>query len=140
MKAVIDASVAIKWHVFEEDWKYAHALLTPKNILIAPDFMLLECANILWKKVLRGDISQESAQEAVRYLKQGPIHFLPTIDFTEQALQLSHQLNHPVYDCLYLACAIEQQAFLLTADLAFHARVQNSEWKDRIRKIDEIPD
>ena len=33
-----------------------------------------------------------------------------------EALALACHLNHPVYDCLYLALARREAAFLLTAD------------------------
>ena len=45
----IDASVAIKWVVQEVGTQEALALRS--NALLAPDLLILECANTLWKKV-----------------------------------------------------------------------------------------
>jgi predicted nucleic acid-binding protein len=47
---VVDASVAIKWVLDEEDSQATRQLLDDQ-ILIAPDFIILECANILWAAV-----------------------------------------------------------------------------------------
>ena len=44
---VIDASVAIKWVV--EEPGTPEALLLRRHRLLAPDLLMAECANILWK-------------------------------------------------------------------------------------------
>jgi predicted nucleic acid-binding protein len=48
---VIDASVAIKWVVRETGTQ--EALSLRQHRLVAPDLLVAECANILWKKVRR---------------------------------------------------------------------------------------
>jgi predicted nucleic acid-binding protein len=45
---VIDASVAIKWVIDEPGTKEALSLL--KHRLYAPDLLVAECGNILWKR------------------------------------------------------------------------------------------
>ena len=50
---VIDASVAVKWVIEEEDTTQALALRG--RALAAPDLLIAECANILWKKVRRNE-------------------------------------------------------------------------------------
>jgi predicted nucleic acid-binding protein len=47
---VIDASIAIKW-VVEEDGTREALALRQQAKLIAPELLVAECANILWKKV-----------------------------------------------------------------------------------------
>ena len=49
---VIDASIAVKW-VVEEDGTAEALVLRQKAKLTAPDLIIPECANILWKKVRR---------------------------------------------------------------------------------------
>lgn len=48
MTLVIDASVAAKWYVAEPDSRPALAV-GARGGLIAPDLILAEVANILWK-------------------------------------------------------------------------------------------
>lgn len=55
---VIDASIAVKWVVEEEGTIEALALRGAAK-LIAPDLLIAECANILWKKVRRGELLPE---------------------------------------------------------------------------------
>ena len=56
---VIDASVAIKWVVDEPGTE--QALLLRRHHLVAPDLLVPECANILWKKIRRGELSEAQA-------------------------------------------------------------------------------
>jgi len=49
---VIDASVAVKW-VVEENGTPEVLALRQRARLIAPELLVAECANILWKKVRR---------------------------------------------------------------------------------------
>jgi len=46
---VIDASVAVKW-VVEEDGTADAPALRRSAKLIAPELLMAECADILWKK------------------------------------------------------------------------------------------
>ncbi len=46
---VVDASVVIKWVIEETGTQDALALR--RHRLLAPDLLIPECANILWKKV-----------------------------------------------------------------------------------------
>lgn len=54
MKLVVDASVAIKWLSPEEDHEKA-LKVAAEHELIAPQQIHAECANIVWKKVRRGN-------------------------------------------------------------------------------------
>ena len=60
---VINASIAIKWVIEEEGTKEALALRNQP--LAAPDLLIAECANILWKKVRRRKLSGQEAEFAV---------------------------------------------------------------------------
>ena len=53
--AIVDASVAVKWVVPEIGSDQAAALATYR--LSAPDLLDAECANVLWVKVTRAEIS-----------------------------------------------------------------------------------
>ena len=65
---VIDASVAIKWVVNEDGTPEALAL-RKKGKMIAPDLLVAECANVLWKKVQRHELLKEEAILAARILQ-----------------------------------------------------------------------
>ena len=115
---VIDASVALKWVVEEPGTPEALAL-RQKAKLVAPELLLVECANILWKKVRRGELSQEEAWLAARLLQAAEVELLPTRALLEAATRLAVELDHPAYDCLYLAMAVERDCPFVTADDRF---------------------
>ncbi len=50
MKLTVDASVVVKWFVSELLHKEAHLLLAHRLDLHAPDILLAEFANTIWKK------------------------------------------------------------------------------------------
>ena len=51
MPYVIDASVAVKWYLAEVHQPEAIIVLDSDEILMAPDLLLSEVGNIIWKKV-----------------------------------------------------------------------------------------
>ena len=112
---VIDASVAIKWVVDEADSDAAVAVLESRSLL-SPDLLIAECANILWKKVWRRELTTDEAIIAARTLQQADIDILPTRHLMDAATRLAIDLNHAAYDCIYLALAMEHGCPLVTAD------------------------
>jgi predicted nucleic acid-binding protein len=111
---VVDASVAIKWVVDEPGTK--EALLLRRHRLVAPDLLVPECANILWKKVRRGELSAAEAILAARLLQRAEVELEPMRGLLEPATKLAIALNHPAYDCIYLALAEVLSCALVTAD------------------------
>jgi predicted nucleic acid-binding protein len=95
---VIDASIAVKWVVEEEGTEQA-LMLRKRAKLIAPELLVAECANILWKKVQREELSREEALLAARLLQIAEIELLPTRALLEAATRIALDLDHPAYDC-----------------------------------------
>ena len=113
--AVVDASVAVKWVVNEHGSDRAQSLSTAR--LEAPDLLLIECANILWKKVRAHDLTRPDAASRLELLRQAPISLADSRSLLDAALVLSFDLSHPVYDCIYLALALAREVPLVTADV-----------------------
>lgn len=114
-KLVIDASIAIKWVVEEEGTESALALRRQAT-LIAPDLLVPECVNILWKKAQRNELSRDEALFAARLLQSAEIELVPSRALMVAATRLALELDYPAYDCLYLALAIENDCKFVTAD------------------------
>lgn len=117
---VIDASVAIKWVVAETGTPEALALR--RHRLFAPDLLAAECANILWKKTRLGEFSTEEALFAARLLQRADVELAPMRGLLEPATRLAIALDHPAYDCTYVALAERLGCGLVTADRRLAAK------------------
>jgi len=135
---VIDASIAVKW-VVEEHGTPEALTLRQKAKLIAPELLVAECANILWKKVKREELLKQEALLAARLLQGAEIELLPTRSLFEAATRMSIEIDHPAYDCLYLALAVEKECLFVTADEGFLRKLhQGRQHKLRGRAISLI--
>jgi predicted nucleic acid-binding protein len=113
-RLILDASVAIKIVVAEPDSEAAERVLN--HSLSAPDLLLAECGNILWKKVRRTELPAQEAADAAAALMALRVELLPATRFLPGALRRAILLDHPVYDCLYLEAAAALGVPLVTAD------------------------
>ena len=126
MKLTVDASIVAKWFLTEPQSKEALQLLAPRIRLHAPDILLVEYANVVWKKVHRREISdpQPYLEEFARLPETVTLH--RSADFLDHAARLAMDMDHPVYDCLYLACADATTSVLITADHRFAKKAAGS--------------
>ena len=129
MNRVVDASVACKWFFEENLSAEAQALAATRYILLAPDLIIAECANVAWRRVRDGQISLDQAAASLRTLPSWFEILTPSAQLHEAAFRIAHTLNHPVYDCLYIALAARDAAPLVTADATLARRVRNTPWE-----------
>ncbi len=115
-RLVIDASVLIKLFISEEGSRKAAAALKKADVLLAPDLLLAEAGNILWKYVRREELTAADANGLLGDMLQMPIQFTATRELIDPALKIAIETGRTVYDCLYLAMATQFKAVLLTAD------------------------
>nr|WP_209842069.1 type II toxin-antitoxin system VapC family toxin [Rubellimicrobium aerolatum] len=112
---VVDASVALKWLVEEPGSEAALAL--QHQDLAAPALLRIETANVLRTLVARGAAEAAQARDLLGLLQIAPVTIIDPDDALEtRALALALDLNHPVYDCVYLALAERLNRSLITAD------------------------
>ncbi len=120
---VVDANVAVKWLVDEEQVEEASRVLLGDSELHAPRFMAAEVADVLWQKARRGEIEPATAGTLADTVHGLPLHWANDEAFLSDAVRLAIELDHPAYDCMYLALAHELGAPLVTADMRFVNRV-----------------
>ena len=113
---VVDASVAVKWFVPEPHSQAALRFLDGDRQLIAPDLLVPEIGNTLWKKVTRKEVPLRVAKEILQMLNTTPIEFYPSAPMLETALNISIKERRSIYDSLYLALALLRECRLITAD------------------------
>ncbi|MBI1815645.1 MAG: type II toxin-antitoxin system VapC family toxin [Deltaproteobacteria bacterium] len=116
MSYIVDASVAVKWVVPEVLSDQAERLLTTDAELLAPELLLTEVANALWAKTRRRELTVRESSRALALLMESGLVLRPSAPLLARALDIAHRLNHPVYDCIYLALAEREHAILVSAD------------------------
>lgn len=101
----------------EGDGRRASPLFTTGEDLIAPDFILIELANILWTKrrlkELRDDEVRLILNERFNHLG---VRLIESHLLLEHAVGIALETDRSVYDSLYLAAAEAYDTVLLTAD------------------------
>jgi predicted nucleic acid-binding protein len=120
MRTLVDASVAVKWYLPEPGERAAMRVLAEgiagSRELLAPDWIVAEVANALRKKVKREECGELEAQVILEAFETDTPELIESVPLVPRALELALRLDESVYDCLYVAAAIESEAALVTAD------------------------
>lgn len=115
---IIDANVALKWVLSEDGSDRARALLI-KETLAAPELFWIECANVLWVKARRAQITGVQARSALAAIDAAPVSVINARALTLAAQAIALELDQTAYDSLYLAAALAERTELITADETF---------------------
>jgi predicted nucleic acid-binding protein len=120
MNLVVDASVAVKWLVKEPGTDKAEALLESCRVgqydPLAPDLLVAEVCSVLSMRVRQGTMKASQAElQFDRFNRIRPV-LKPLLNLTGQAFKLALEYQHSIYDCLYVALALEVGCELVTAD------------------------
>ena len=122
--AVVDASLAAKWLLEEDNSDRARALArkwaADGTLPVAPHLLPIEVANVLHRRVVRGDLSLEMAVRLVETLLSSGVELREIPQIYARALELADELGQgAVYDSHYLALAESLGCDLWTADERF---------------------
>lgn len=139
---VVDASVAVKWYVHEPDRDFALELLGNNDLLfIAPDIFLPEVVNALLRQHSSGDFAADLLAEALADLALTAPELIRSAALMQDAVALATRLEHPIYDCLYLALAERWAVEMITADRAFVKRCRERlSGEPALRRLRELGD
>ena len=121
MKLVVDASVAVKWFLPESprepDAEQAAALLRAvkesRVELLQPPHWLAEVAAVITR------LRPEIAAEAIDLLDAMELETTADAEIYKHASRLAKQLNQHLFDTLYHAVAVANDALLVTADARY---------------------
>jgi predicted nucleic acid-binding protein len=113
---VVDASVIAAALFPETHSKAARALLVSGGRLHTPDLIHTEVANVIWKRHGRGEIDRRVAVDLLNDVIGLPLEIAPSDQLVPPALELAMQTGRTVYDCLYVALAVEIKAVMISND------------------------
>jgi predicted nucleic acid-binding protein len=125
---VVDASVIAALYVEEPlSMPARSALLRAREAgddLHAPDLVLIECANALWKRVGRGELDRDSAMSAMSALSSLEDLDCHPLDgyLTPPALSLAIAHSLTAYDAAYAALAVQLGGTVISGDRRFVER------------------
>lgn len=120
---VLDVSVALKWAITPADEtlsseaidllsQYVHG----EADFLVPDIFWAEIANVLWKGSRQGRWSPAVAEQIASEMHARNFPTTPSHQLMHGALRIAFTYDRAVYDCLYLALAIQSGSPMLTAD------------------------
>ena len=136
-KVVVDASVAAKWVVAEEH-SAGSALLLGCEEIHAPEHWLAEAVNVLWSKVLKGDLERGDAEERMIALMRAPVIGTPIAGLMSRAFAISVEHAVTIYDSLYVALAVERGIPVVTADARLVGRLHATELSNSVVWIGDL--
>jgi predicted nucleic acid-binding protein len=113
---VIDASVALKWYVTEADSAAARAIFASERDVIAPELVIAEVSNASWRLLRRGELGRTQHVRIAQEIADMFSRLVSLRQLAPRAAALAHELDHPAYDCFYLALSEAEDAPLVTAD------------------------
>jgi predicted nucleic acid-binding protein len=120
---VLDASVAAKWCLPSTEESFvpqAQRLLESYSRgeirFMVPDLFWAELGNVMWKAVRSGRISPANALLALGLVNDLSIPVFASADLLPEALRIALAHQRTVYDCLYVALAVQSAVQLITAD------------------------
>jgi predicted nucleic acid-binding protein len=117
MKAVVvDASVIMAAFFPEPFHEESVALLDSGVRLFAPDLIYAEVGNVIWKRHGRGDIDNKDAADIFNDVMSLPLEITASKQLADQALTLAMQTGRTVYDCLYVALAVQTKTIMFSND------------------------
>lgn len=136
---VVDGSVAVKWLVPEQHAGAAVRLLHENSGLAAPDIILAEVGNVLWKKWHRGELEAEAVPEMMLDFRKIPLLLFDTDYLFINAWDIAKKFSRSFYDSLYVALAVKNNCRMVTADLKLYNALKPTSLKKHVLWVEDIP-
>jgi predicted nucleic acid-binding protein len=137
---VVDAGVGVKWFVPEVHATEARRWRNGPDELHVPAFFFdLEIANILWKKVRGAEITRADADLILGQLPGLPLTRHPEPPLPASAFDLAERTQRTVYDCLYLALAVQLGGRMVTADQRLFNSLSGTPWASFLCWVCDVP-
>ena len=138
MNCVIDASVAVKWYVPEVFEQEATRLRKTGGIFHAPELILPEFGNIIWKKVIRKELTDTEGYRIINAFAAEKLVLHSHQTTLISAYTGADTTGQTVYDWTYLALAIALSYPFVTADEKFYKALAPTPLKAHLLWLGDI--
>ena len=129
MIAVLDAGAAIKIVFQESSVKTLSEYLKRADWVIAPDIFVSEVTNVFWKYHQFEDLPLNICENFLNKTIALIDDFIDAGELYQEAFSFSCQVNHPVYDSMYLICARRHNGIFVSADKKLNKLAQKHSLK-----------
>ena len=109
-----------------------------ENELIAPELIVAEVHNALWRVERAGRLSAEDVVEATASFPRYFDRLFALTPLAPLAARIARAVDHPVYDCFYIALAEIDGSPMVTADRRLLERLAGSPWVARVFAVDAV--
>jgi predicted nucleic acid-binding protein len=116
MIAVLDANIAIALLVPLPYSNGARQAVGRATRLIAPDLLIHETTNALWRIAMAGQMPPDACIEVLGQIPLLLDDIVPAHSIAAEALADAIRLRHPAYDMFYTALVKANDGILITAD------------------------
>ena len=138
MNQVIDASVAVKWYVPEVFEQEASKVQNSGHLLHAPELILPEFSNIIWKKIRLGNLTEKEGQQIISAFCQTNLQIHSHKQLIKSAFTGATMTNQTVYNWTYLSLAISLSCEFVTADERFYKALEKTKLKRHLLWIGDV--
>ena len=113
---VVDASLVVKWFIPEVHSDTARRWLEASHDYIAPDLVFPEAGNAIWKKVRRGELTDDEGQRLTVDLSRVAVEAVSMRGLLPDAHALAVSTGVTLYDATYLTLAVRLETQVITGD------------------------
>jgi predicted nucleic acid-binding protein len=106
--------------------------------MIAPDLVVAEVCNAGWKSLRRREIDAAQFDEIATDVARMFVRLVSLDQLIQRAAALAREVDHPIYDCLYLALAEAEDVPMVTADRRLLAAVRGTALADRVTLLGRL--
>ncbi|HEY3778744.1 MAG TPA: type II toxin-antitoxin system VapC family toxin [Rhizomicrobium sp.] len=135
---VVDSSVAAKWFLEEPGTLEAEALQEHGDS-IAPDLIIPEVLNTIWKNVRLKRIVPAQMKLVAAALPSHLAWIVSTRILAGRAAEIAVELDHPVYDCFYIALAEREGCTLVSADQRLQRKIRRTKFAKIVKPLLHAP-
>lgn len=138
---VVDASVVAKWYFLEPGSDLALQFLDKLKVqekrLVAPDLLLYEVGNIVWRRTRALEISRDVGETILSSLRQAPINLVEPSVLVDDGFRIAHEVGITLYDAPYIALAAGLKTTVVTADERLVNACRNTDWHPYVTSLYE---
>lgn len=141
MIIVPDANIVVKWYMPEQYSSEAlHLFNITGKFIRAPAFLKTEFFSVVVKKIQLRLLSKEFADLILYHFNnRKDILYFQFHDELDTAYEIASEINHSLYDCLYIAVAQYVGGTVITADKKFYQQcVSHESYKKYIQRLSDF--